>query len=356
MSSSACSAPSAAPDHLEISLAVEEGLQPSPHDLVVVDDEDADRVLRLSRHRDPIAIRRDLCANHGALAGRAVDRELHRRSRPRGCASSRARSGQGAGGRVEPEPVVADLDAGRGQAGPRCGSTPCGVRVLHGVGERLAADAEQLGRDLRDRAKLAVRGSHVDRQPVLRLDVRGVPRERDHESVLQRVAPQLGDQRSHLALRALREVRDRAQRLAERVRAHRRAPELLLSGTRLEVRGEERLGDRVVQIARDPVPLLDGPLVLAPLRLTSAAAERARSLTTAQRNSVVSGGHDDVNLCAERPVVDRLLEERPHLVGRDADRRAGHDRDRQRGARHPEAERRPDQCRENDICRRTGRW
>ena len=62
-----------------------------------------------------------------------------------------------------------------------------------------------------------------------------------------------------------------------------------LRQARVQERGEQRLGDRVVQIARDPLALLDGALALAQPGLGRAPPPSARArTTTAARISVVS--------------------------------------------------------------------
>ena len=164
---------------------------------------------------------------------------------------------------------------------------------------------------------------------------------------------ELEDERAHLALRPAGEVADRAEGLGEGPgSAHALLLERALRGARVQDRGEQRLGDGVVQVARDPVPLLHRLLSLVALRLgqregrpLALADDRAEEQRRERR-------HGDVELRAERPVVDGLLEERPDVVGRDADRQAGRDRDRQRGAGRPESEGRPDQRRKHHVGHR----
>ena len=104
-----------------------------------------------------------------------------------------------------------------------------------------------------------------------------------------------------------------------------------------------------MQVARDPMALLHRLLPLAalgpgqlpgcPLALADHGGEEQRR----------HRGHDDVDLCAQGPVVDGLLEERPDVVGGDADRHTGRDRDRQGRAGRAEPGRRPDQRGEHHV-------
>ena len=97
----------------------------------------------------------------------------------------------------------------------------------------------------------------------------------------------------------------------------------------------------------------------SPSRRLASASCRGRPLALADRGGEEQRRHrrhDDVDLRAQGPVVDRLLEERPDIVGGDADRHARRDRDRQRGARSPEPGRRPDQRREDDIGHGLAAW
>jgi len=104
-----------------------------------------------------------------------------------------------------------------------------------------------------------------------------------------------------------------------------------------------------VQIARDPVSLLDGLLAFVPLRFgelgggSPALADDGAQQERRQRRD------GDVDLRAERPVVDGLRVEGSHVIGCDPDRHARRDRNRQRGALRAEPESRPDQGREDHV-------
>ncbi len=66
-----------------------------------------------------------------------------------------------------------------------------------------------------------------------------------------------------------------------------------------------------MQVTGDPVPLLDGLLALVPLRLGQLGGG---SLALAHDGAQEQGRerrHEDVDLRAQGPVVDRLLVERP---------------------------------------------
>ena len=67
------------------------------------------------------------------------------------------------------------------------------------------------------------------------------------------------------------------------------------------------------------------------------------------------GRDDDVELRAERAVVDRLLREEPEVVGGDPDREQRENRDRERRPRGAEPEGGPDQRREHDVGQRLAR-
>ena len=215
------------------------------------------------------------------------------------------------------------------------------------------ADAEQLGLGAARERKAAVGPLHVDRQPIPIVEPRGVLGEGGDEAVLDRVTAELEDERAHLALRAPRQLSDRAQGPPERAgRAHALLLDRLLGGAGVQGRREQRLGDGVVQIARDPVPLLDGLLALVPLRLGQLRGGPLALADDGAQEERRERRDGDVDLRAQGPVVDRLLEERPDVVGGDPDRHPGRDRDRQRGARRPEPEGRPDQRREDHVGHR----
>ena len=255
--------------------------------------------------------------------------------------------------RVEATAVVADLDEHAPRSSLDANPRRARAGVLHDVGERLAPDAEQLGLGAAREREAAVGPLHVDRQPIPVVEPRGVLGEGGDEPVLDGVAAQLEDERAHLALRAPRQLSDRGQGSPERAgRAHALLLDRLLGGAGVQSRREQRLGDGVVQIACDPVPLLDGLLALVPLRLGQLRGGPLALADDGAQEERRERRDGDVDLRAQGPVVDRLLEERPDVVGGDSDRHPGRDRDRQRGARRPESESRPDQRRKDHVGHR----
>ena len=225
--------------------------------------------------------------------------------------------------------------------------------MLDGVGERLAPDAEQLDLGAARERKAAVGPLHVDRQPIPIVEPRAVLGEGGDEAVLDRVTAKLGDERAHLALRTPRQLSDRCQGPPEGAgRAHVLLLDRLLGGASVQGRREQGLGDGVVQVAGDPVPLLDGLLALVPLRLGQLGGGSLAFAHDGAQEQRRQRRHEDVDLRAQGPVVDRLLVERPDVIGGDSDRHPGRDRDRQRGARRAEPESRPDQRREDHVGHR----
>ena len=107
-----------------------------------------------------------------------------------------------------------------------------------------------------------------------------------------------------------------------------------------------------MEIARDPVPLLQGPLAHTEPRLGQL---HGGSLTLADNGAEEERRqrrNGDVGLRAQGPVVDRLLEERPEIVGGHADGYPGRDHDCERGAWSPETQSRPDQRRKDHVGHR----
>ena len=95
--------------------------------------------------------------------------------------------------------------------------------------------------------------------------LRGMVRERGNESVLHGIPAELEDQRPHLGLHASRQLPDRAQLPPHRGRHAGTVRQGLLRGADVQNRREKRLGNRIVQLARDAVALLDGPFALSQL-------------------------------------------------------------------------------------------
>ena len=126
-----------------------------------------------------------------------------------------------AGRVVEPAAVVPDLEHDARRPGLDPDPRLARMGVLHHVGERLAADAEELGLRAARQGQAALRTADVDDQPLPCADPRGVLGERGHEPVLHRAGAELEDECPHLALRTARELADRAESPSERSgRAH----------------------------------------------------------------------------------------------------------------------------------------
>ena len=197
-----------------------------------------------------------------------------------------------AGGRVEPPPVVADLDEDHARPElPPARAPRSRRRASDDVGQRLAPDREQLGLDELATARGATPGPDLDRRArPSSAQSRGVPRERRNQPVVDRVAAQLEDERAHLALHALGEVRDRAERLRDAPGRARRPPDpapsapCACAAPSRTGPGRPNRADRGRSGAAPPRPAR--PRVLR--ASASSLDDRSRSLTTALRNSVVS--------------------------------------------------------------------
>src|SRR5262249_57903394 len=138
---------------------------------------------------------------------------------------------------------------------------------------------------------------------------RDVTRERRNEPVADPLGPPLEDEAPHLALGALRQLVDRSQRLPEPV-VGAVVLERLLRRAGVQHAREERLRNRVVQLAGDAAALLQATLLLPPLRLRELLG-RATPLGDDRAQEQRRQGRDEhVELSAEGAVGDRLLVER----------------------------------------------
>ena len=120
--------------------------------------------------------------------------------------------------------------------------------MLHDVVERLLGDAVE---DLLGGQRQPVRQVALDhdRQPQPTLQGAGMGLERAHQAVLLQVSrPELEDQRAHLGQGLALQVAQLRQLVA---RACRILLEEHLDGTRHERHREQRLGDRIVELARE---------------------------------------------------------------------------------------------------------
>jgi hypothetical protein len=209
---------------------------------------------------------------------------------------------------VEPLSIVADLDDDVPILSLHQHEGSGGVGMLDDIGQRLAPDAVKLRFNILCERKPRTRAVHSYGRPVGSPQCRGMPRERGHQAVVNRVTTQLEDQRAHLALHALGELSDCAEGLCDAPRRGRVVlPERLLRCACVKYRGEQRLGDRIVEIASDPAPLLQRPLALVS---ASFGEIPGRSLAFAHHCAEEQRGQrsdGDVELRAQRPVVDRLL-------------------------------------------------
>ena len=212
--------------------------------------------------------------------GALVMRQLRRRSRPRGCASTRDRSD-----RDGPRPARSrgrrrGSRRPRVPVGPRRGPTPCSRRACLTTLASASRPMPKSWASARGAEREAALGRlHVDRQARRRSDEpRRLSDEGRHEPVLERVTAQLGDEVAHLGLRAERQLADRLQVPREpAVGARALLRERLLGGAGVQQRREQRLRDGVVQVARDPVALLHRLLALAALGLGQLPRRTARA-------------------------------------------------------------------------------
>ena len=252
-------------DDLEVGLGLEEGEQPAPHHGVVVDDQDADRVAGSviagpryghgdAHDRPPAggAVDRQPPADLGRAAAHRVQAEVTGRGRRR--RRSRGRCRRPRGRRSSAARLHAHVDRAR-------------ARVLDRVGQGLARDAEQVGLRARRKAER--------RRPAPRAG-RARPRARRSRP---RAARAPATRPSPSGSRPSSEISARISLCAPRVRsaiapsecaergrlAARRVVERPLRAAGVQHRGEQRLGDRVVQVAGDPLALVGRALALAQL-------------------------------------------------------------------------------------------
>jgi hypothetical protein len=107
-----------------------------------------------------------------------------------------------------------------------------------------------------------------------------------------------------------------------------------------------------VQIACDPVPLLDCPVVLTPFGLGELCGGALTLRDDRAEQERRQSCDQDEDLGAQRPEVDRLRGERTVFVCRHSDGHSRGDRNRKGRAGRPEPEGGPDQRREDEIRHR----
>ena len=123
----------------------------------------------------------------------------------------------------------------------------------------------------------------------------------------------------------------------------------LLRGACMQYRREQGLRYRIVEISSYPPPFLHRPCALRSAgfgELPGGSFPLAHQGAQEQRRQ---RRDPDVQLRAERAVVDRLLGKGPEVVGRYTDRHARGDRNGQRRAGKAESERHEDQRRKHRV-------
>src|SRR3954454_3530279 len=258
---------------------------------------------------------RGLDSNWGPVSGRAGDRKqatyLSRTAAHRLDAvvlGMRSRD-------VETSAVVTDFNHDPARVGLHANVRARGICVLDHIGESLASNAEEVALGTAGEQEAPVGSRYVYRQTLPLGELRGVLVKGRDEAVFGLVTVEPRDQRPHLGLRISGQLGDRAQGLSQRPgSAQMLCLERLLRRAGMEGRREHRLGDGVVKVARDAVPLLHRMLALVPAGLRqlrggslALAYDRREEQRRECRNS-------DVGLSAQGPVVDRLLEERAKVV------------------------------------------
>src|SRR5215212_2414114 len=254
--------------------------------------------------------RRSLDADHGPLAGRARDLEVGV-DLPRPAPHRLEPEPPGVTDRcVEPAPVVGDhhdhATVARVETDERGGR----ARVLRNVCERLTSDREQLSLGLDRQRQRLVRPLDLYLERRSGGQRRHGAREGGDEAVAHLVRAPLEDEPAHLALRAPRQLRDRAQALPQlRVSRVLFAVELPLGDSRVQHAREQRLRDGVVQVARDAAPVLERTVALAAPGRDQLGARALAVADGGAEEERGQGADEDVQLRVKRAVVDRLAEE-----------------------------------------------
>src|SRR5262249_14864767 len=125
--------------------------------------------------------------------------------------------------------------------------------------------------------------------------------------------------------------------------------ERLFGGTGVQSGREQRLRDRIVEVASYSAALLECTLPLSAMRLRK---RFGGSLSLGDQRAQKQGrqrSNDDVELRAQSSMVDWLSEERPHLMGGDPDRHQRSDRDGDGRSGWSQPKRSEDQCREDHV-------
>ena len=173
-----------------------------------------------------------------------------------------------------------------------------------------------------------------------------------HETVSDAVGAPFEDETAHFALGPLRQFSDGDKSFSQAAISACIACECVLSRPYLQDAREESLRDRVVQVARDSPPLLEGSLAFPEPRLgqlTSGSFALGHHCAEKERGQRTD---DNVELRTQRTLVDRLAGECAHVVGSETDRQRGHDQVRKGHSRCAESECGPDQGREDQVRQR----
>ena len=317
-------------DDLEVGLAVEECVQAAADDLVVVHDQHSDDRVRL--HDRSLRPGRPMTDTHDrSPAGNAPDGQRGARlrgARPHGFEAIVAgviRLG------VEAGAVVADLQRDGVATRLDVDPGPLGRRMLDDVRERLPADGEELRFDSRAQGQALLGPADGDGEPLRVPEGGGVAREAGHEALVLARAVQLGEKDAHLPLSACGQFRDRVQGAGDRpVGVEPLLLEIPLGGARMQERSRRAPArpNREGRVRCGGAPR-SRPVSLPLLRL---GERRDRALPLADEGADEQRrqrSHGDVELGAQRLVVDRLPEEWAKLVRREPDRGAGCERDRE---------------------------
>ncbi len=267
-------------------MQLEEGPQTLTHHLVIVDDQHAD-LLFVRRHGVLLVVRVSLCTHHGALAGGGDDLE-----RPADLGGALTHASQ-----AHPRPAAArrpGRSRGPGR-GPRAGraraarSRTCACAVPACLATLFRASWAMRKRPCssarRERAPRPRRPARPS-SPSAERPTGEMPAQRDHEAALgRRLGAQLGDQHAHLGERGVGQRREAVELPVDSFAVVAGQQQERPGG---EGHGEDRLRDRVVQLARDPAAFLgDGEALDAlgrglqlAIDLAQAAGERlgARAL------------------------------------------------------------------------------
>ena len=227
-------------DDLDVVLQLEERPQALAHDRVVVDDEDADHAGTRRRTVVPAPGAESISQRAADVAGALGHRREAEPARAHLVGS-------------KPTPSSATVSSTRSAVAAQAHVDPrAGAGVAQRVVQRLLRDAEDVGLD---RAGAVAGDVEVDRAAVRAAQDVDVLGERDGEPLgFERGRAQVDDDRAQLLHRLAGEV---ARELHLLARCRDVAVEQRAAGLGREHDPEELLRDRVVQLAREAVSLLD---------------------------------------------------------------------------------------------------